>query len=606
MLLRLLKAALSPRFDQEIEDPIGHVIARTQPRILITFGIERRNDLPSDCHLYAIDVPGEVQASSGLDSVDEFFARASRSNAYATPKKRPARFDLAIVGPDYRLNARRRIMAGLHGLAHSRSVVMFVRRPSDSAWNRRRSVMQGFAGLASLFERIEGAAIESETPALLIGDLDVATQRRKAPRRPRHFRLHLGNQQLDRFLGAHQIDRPPPSIAAHPVQDAPCVKGEVVTPRYNRISAHGPRLKSRASDGGRSSGRWWNKPLRTMDAAVTVAENVGFVTADGHNKAVLTDEQGLLLPATHRWQLGYGETLDDIELQVPTFVVHDRNGRRRPLQEAKDLLTNRREAGDFLALGFLDDRFGHFLVESLASGWALDWALARGMRILIWGPSRSFHASALALLGIPEDRIVVATPGTTYARVFMPDPAFRLMGSISPLAGGIWDRMADRAMEGTHPGPAAEPFLFLSRAGVRTRRLTNARKLDAAMAERGGLVVRPERMSFEEQVRTVRRARAVVGCFGSQLHLSIFQARGTRKLVIGIEDFTGPEETLISLVNGTEVDYYFEPTPPGVRGRARRAPWTLDLERFLPAFDRWLEQQVPAAKTCLSNASAGE
>jgi capsular polysaccharide biosynthesis protein len=118
--------------------------------------------------------------------------------------------------------------------------------------------------------------------------------------------------------------------------------------------------------------------------------------------------------------------------------------------------------------------------------------------------------------------------------------------------------------------------------------LTNEAEVEDILAARGFAVISPEALPFAAQVRLVAGASRVVGCFGSQLHLSMFMAPGARKLVIGRERFLGPDETLIAIGNGTAVDYVVEPQGRAGADASEDEDWTLDLARFERAVDRWL------------------
>lgn len=530
-------------------DPIAFAMAELKPRVVLTFGLPMALPSSEGRRIYAVAPDQDLGTTLEAD-LGQFLARKIGGGA----SRRPETFDLAVaVG--YSEAAITRIVAALRELAHSRSTLLIVDGEAPAGAHVRLPI------------------VGASPAAILVGDLDGAA---------------MPPVSNECFLKRFSLSPVQPPASLKRVPNGPLVSGPVMVPRYNDIVlGHATDAGWPTSD-GRAVGDWWGKPLQLLSVGISEAANVGLLNADGRNRSVLVGEDGGVLDASLSGIGGYGPPGTPSSVWKAPSLLVDEAGRRHPLQEAKALLANApRHAGEVFLLGRMDRRFGHFLLESLARAWAIPWALERGTPILVWGKLSSYVRDAFALLGIPDDQLIEGRLGTVYERMVLPDPAHRLYGSISPAAAIAWNRMADAAVAAV-PSPSSEHrFLYLSRAGTPDRSLLNEEALEDFLRSRGGLVARPETLGFTEQIALVRRARAVVGCSGSQMHLSMFARRGNAKLVIGNEHYIPPEETMIGLASGVTTDYYIERL--GRSGKMRTEPWSIDMARFSPAFDAWLE-----------------
>ncbi len=71
--------------------------------------------------------------------------------------------------------------------------------------------------------------------------------------------------------------------------------------------------------------------------------------------------------------------------------------------------------------------------------------------------------------------------------------------------------------------------LFLSRRAITKGRhkVENREEIGAAISALGYAIIRPEELSFEDQIRAIDNARIIVGEYGSALHNAIFARPGT-------------------------------------------------------------------------------
>ena len=597
MLSKLSERLLDRYVRTPTLDSVDLITSALAPRMLLTFGIV---PLPgsSGYQTIAIDDPRR-EGDGSSRTVDQFFRSKIRFNTVIGRKRRPAYFDLAIIGPDYRLGERRQILSLLKATAHRRSVVLLLRRATRTP---RRSLRDGARGVADAFEGLELVPVIAGAPAILIGNLDLAVPLK--PRARKRLPLKYSRRSRKDFIARHRIERVDLLIPPIAAPDAPSGSSRIIHPPYDEIGRSKQLLSRPVGSNQRSLGRWWGKDLALLPVNLRRFSDGVFLPVNGQTEGGLFASDGAPVASSFLWELGYGPDLSEATLENPPTCVRGPKGRWYPIQNAGSLRSGRRKQGDFYHLGLLDSRFGHFLVENLPRAWALDWALERGMRILVWGEVKPFHRSALALLGVGEDRIEIAEPGMAYEHIYSPDAAFRMIGSVAPKAASVWRRLSEAAFQGSPRSMSPEPFLYLSRAGVRKRRLVNEMELEEVLRTRGGRILHPETLAFDAQIRAAASARAIVGCFGSQLHLSMFQPSGARKLVIAGEQFLGPDETLISIAAETNVSYYIEPVPRSRSAAARTAPWSVDLDRFARSFDEWLENAAGSSRN-RDQAAAG-
>jgi len=142
--------------------------------------------------------------------------------------------------------------------------------------------------------------------------------------------------------------------------------------------------------------------------------------------------------------------------------------------------------------------------------------------VLVPAEPRSFHLESLRLLGIDDDRIVEMPAAATRveslvlaavaARTTRPAPDHLLELRRRLLAGA-------GAAEGHRR-------LYVSRTGVR-RHVVDEHRLGSVLERYGFELVRPERLSFAEQVRTFAAAETVLGAHGAGIHNHLFAAPGS-------------------------------------------------------------------------------
>jgi capsular polysaccharide biosynthesis protein len=370
-------------------------------------------------------------------------------------------------------------------------------------------------------------------------------------------------------------------LVSDPVQDA--------MPHQATIHLAGklPRISMAA----RSVSSWMDRPFLPPRTKITRFDSPTLVRCNGYNKARIFDAGGRSIEASIVPRSGYGRAEDHARVRRHGGRVLRDQGRYIDLDDAARI-TSRPDieliAGETLLLGYLDKRFGHFLTEGLSRAWALERSDMLGRKVLVWSNARlpAFQREALALLGVAEDQLVVADRSLRFEQLLVPSRAYRLTGAASPALNSAWDRMRDAALLASGAGNAPKD-VFLSRSGNPKRRLLQEAEVEDIFAGLGFTIVRPESLPFAEQVALVGRCERLAGCFGSQMHLSMFMRPGTKKFVIASGNFVYPDEAMIGAVKGVPSTFHLSTSyDPSVD--LLRAEWSVDVDRLREDVAGWL------------------
>jgi hypothetical protein len=166
--------------------------------------------------------------------------------------------------------------------------------------------------------------------------------------------------------------------------------------------------------------------------------------------------------------------------------------------------------------GGLSSHFGHFLVESVARLWPLvQGADLEGLPVVFRASSTPrFAADWLEGFGV---RPIFLSRGqaTRFKRMFVPEKAWRLGAWIAPEMRDI-HLQARRGL--AVPSLPRRDVLWLSRAGLRPRRIAMDEGLLEWMLGDHVTPVHLETMGLAEQVGTLESCRAVAGVIGSAFH----------------------------------------------------------------------------------------
>ncbi|HEY7522031.1 MAG TPA: glycosyltransferase family 61 protein [Candidatus Limnocylindrales bacterium] len=185
--------------------------------------------------------------------------------------------------------------------------------------------------------------------------------------------------------------------------------------------------------------------------------------------------------------------------------------------------------GRGLYLGNVYSHYGHFITEGLGTL----WPVARGERFdyfaahpfIFANTQPDFLVQAFRRLGIDIDRVHVLRRPTLFDDIVVPERAWQASVSVNLAFRDVVDRIR-RHGEG-------DLKVYLSRDRIAKRPIANEIDVATAFERRGFTVVRPEELSFAEQLELYARASVIAGFAGSQLHNLLFARSGTVVISIG-------------------------------------------------------------------------
>jgi capsular polysaccharide biosynthesis protein len=201
------------------------------------------------------------------------------------------------------------------------------------------------------------------------------------------------------------------------------------------------------------------------------------------------------------------------------------------------------------------DNYSHWLLEALPRTALLVEAGFGDPAFVVPWPLSRFQRDSLQLVGIDDDRLV------PFARQHL-EPEV-LVWPAPPDHAGIPSSWTCRWLRERLAPPLGERpprprRLYLSRSGIarpsKRRRVANEADVLAVLKPLGFEVVRPEELSFAEQVRTFAGAEAVVAPHGAALTNLVFSQRA-RVLELFEETFVNP--TYYCLASSAGHDYWY-------------------------------------------------
>ena len=225
---------------------------------------------------------------------------------------------------------------------------------------------------------------------------------------------------------------------------------------------------------------------------------------------------------------------------------------------------------ELLYIGKFNPHYGHFLVESLPRFWMLSNGMSLQRRLLFHSnahkdffPHHPFARAIFGALGLSEDSFVASSVSMKVRSVIVPEPSYRSQVYGHPayrrLCKGIGDRLlAD------HDLRRNDRPVWLSKSALRggVARVSNEWLVEQALERAGVEILRPELMSFTEQLRIFATRSVVMGTTGSALHSIIFTPPPERLILIDQTDFKNSNFEMFDRLSGARSEHYF-PTGSG-------------------------------------------
>jgi hypothetical protein len=308
--------------------------------------------------------------------------------------------------------------------------------------------------------------------------------------------------------------------------------------------------------------------LWTREPTTTVVEDAVFVPVENRKEGHLTAIGGIL--------------------DAEGNPVKPAQGRRRGLPGPMQIDAEREVDQEVVYLGWVFNHYGHFLLETLARSWLLD-DIDPSIPVVFHsgaGIPTGVYPRILELFRIPPSRILELNVPTRLRRVIVPEPLYRLHDSAHVQAAKPHKNAAMRLLEAPIDQPSAQP-VYLSRRLVNSdqRFIVNESVLESVLRENGFLIVHPEAMPFDEQVRLFNNHSQIFSCDSSALHTVLF-AFGSPKLHVltGQTFFEGflADYFLVSKVTGATATFIRTLGSQGHELESRNTPVLMEASNILP------------------------
>ena len=178
--------------------------------------------------------------------------------------------------------------------------------------------------------------------------------------------------------------------------------------------------------------------------------------------------------------------------------------------------------------GVLLDKFGHFLIESLARAW---WLRAHPGAPVLWHTVhdglKGWQRQIFEMLGIQvTDESLVREPRAV-SRLTVP-----ASGQVIGLGFHPRNLAAIEVFEFGEPIPGRKVWLSRSRLDERQGRVLGEEELESRLRQRGWEVVHPETMAVADQLQAMARAGTIAGFQGSAFHLLLLAKNVRAKIRI--------------------------------------------------------------------------
>jgi hypothetical protein len=186
----------------------------------------------------------------------------------------------------------------------------------------------------------------------------------------------------------------------------------------------------------------------------------------------------------------------------------------------------RRIAGTALLLGANSGNYFHWCFESLPRWRLLEeagWDATRANWVLLSKSCLPFQQQTLDALGVPAGKVLHCSKSDVLQFDRLVVPSMPLAGTGLTTA---WTREFVRRTFLPANVPAPAERIYVSRRGIRRRRLVNEAELESGLSKRGFTICAPEKMAVREQAALFARSCWVVAPHGAGLANVVFTSPG--------------------------------------------------------------------------------
>lgn len=194
--------------------------------------------------------------------------------------------------------------------------------------------------------------------------------------------------------------------------------------------------------------------------------------------------------------------------------------------EGVSVVAERQADEEVIYLGVLHKHYGRFLLESLARVWYLQ-SVDPSVKVeftrstAAQGSLSEWMLRLLAMFGMPRERILELGAPTRLRRVIVPEQLFEQHASAHTNMVLPFRTVADRIALDTQP--SSQP-VYLSRRLLKSKKrsIVGEGDLENLLQDNGFLIVYPETMTLEDQIRLVNTHTDIFSSLGSAAHTVLF------------------------------------------------------------------------------------
>jgi capsular polysaccharide biosynthesis protein len=216
--------------------------------------------------------------------------------------------------------------------------------------------------------------------------------------------------------------------------------------------------------------------------------------------------------------------------------------------------------------------YGHVLLEVVTRLWAIaevqrNVAIATSVK-----PDRTLERM-LSCLGASMDQVLHIDRPVIVRSGFFPTMAVARRHWIHPAAHEIFDRLRRLAKDSDISAPER---IFISRSRVLGRDLVNQRQVEAYFKSSGFVVVHPQDLPIEDQVKLFSSAKLIAGLGGSAMLNCAFTG-DAKILILNSEGWFMNSHTLLSQTPGKLAYVFGKPIEAPVSTHRTVSPWRINM-----------------------------
>ena len=227
--------------------------------------------------------------------------------------------------------------------------------------------------------------------------------------------------------------------------------------------------------------------------------------------------------------------------------------------------------------------YGHVLIETMTRLWALHEVPKDVPIVTSVMPGRTL-GRMLSCLGVSLDRVLhIDRPIIARSGLF-PTMAVARRDWVHPAAWEIFHRLKTLALSSDISSPER---IFISRSRVLGRDLLNQGEVETYFKSQGFVVVHPQDLPIEDQVKLFSSAKLVAGVAGSAMLNCVF-ADSARILMLCSEGWLTNSHTLLSQKPGRLGYVFGKPVDALEKGHRTTSPWRIHMNDVVNAAERHL------------------